>query len=454
MSFKHLFEEFESTSKDEWLSKIEKDLRGKPLDSVITQKADGTVIQPFYNTKTESVHQPFRTSGNWNIVQEILVIDSKEANKESLDHLNKGANSLLFYLTDDFDLSVLLKDILLEHIHVHFVKAGNGGEVWKQLQNVIQQQNIKPEQVKGSINVDSFENLARAGNWFESAELDLKNLKSLVHLLPTNVKGVCVNTSSFANAGANLEQQLGVALAMSYEYINHLDLKSAQSFWFGFATGSDYFGEISKLRAFRRLWSMLQKELHFEESSATIYSENAIRNKTILDVNNNMIRTTTEAMSAIIGGCDEFSVKGFDITYSDGTDFSQRIAKNQQSVLEHESHLNAVKDMSSGSYFIEQLTNELAQKAWVLFKEIEEKGGYLECLKSGWLQNEIHTHAQKEQKAFDEKKNILIGANMHRKLDENLEEILKSGLFYSENKNATTVKPLMIKRLSEDLEKL
>jgi methylmalonyl-CoA mutase len=454
MSSKNLFEEFNPLDYESWKLQIEKDLKGKDFDSLLRTTNDGIELQPFYNERLKTVEQGFRKNQQWNIVQEILVEDEKAANKEALTHLNKGANSLLFYLDSGFDLTTLLSDILLEHIQVHFVYAGDGNEVLNQLKKVANVQNIHYQNIYGSINVDSFENLARTGNWFQTQDVDLQNLHELIPNLPENLKGICVNTSSFANAGASISQQLGIVLAISYEYVHQLNLKNTQSFWFGMACGSDYFGEIAKLRAFRRLWVFLQEELNMEALPAHIYAETSTRNKTILDANNNMIRSTTEAMSAIIGGCDELSIKGFDAIYKEEDDFSRRIAKNQQSILQHESHLDAVKDMSKGSYFIEHLTEELCKKGWAFFKEIESHGGYLSSLKSNWLQNQIEEIANTEQQAFDEQSKILIGANKYQKADEDLNDIAVKAPFYKPSSKTTAVQPLKVKRLSEELEKL
>ena len=453
MSASKLFEEFQSVDKEQWLKQIEKDLKGKPFENLLTTTRDNITIHPVYQETTSFPSTDFRKNKNWKIVQEILVTDTKEANKQALDYLNRGATALLFYLSPETDVQVLLENILIEHIQLHLISEGNGSEVWSKLDILIQKRHLSYSDVNITINQDCLENIARSGNWFKSKEEDFKEIENLLKAAPKNVKTLCINANLFANAGATISQQLGITLSMIYEYVYTLNLKDADSFWINFAVGSDYFGEIAKIRAFRKLWRNLLKELSIEFTDAQVYCETSLRNKTILDAYNNMIRSSTEAMSAIIGGCDEFSSKGFNLTYEEPTAFGERIAKNQQSILQHESHLDAVQDISNGSYYIETLTEELAQKAWEFFKEIEQQGGYINALENGWLQSQVENEAEKEQKAFNKGSNILIGANKYQKNDENLSDIIKSPLFYRSPSQSTVVKPIVVKRLSEELEK-
>lgn len=452
MAHTYLFEGFSPTSPEEWKAQIEKDLRGKDYNTLISQTPDGFSIQPFYHRSQIDVSgQPFKAMAKWDIVQEILVEDSKAANKEALDHLNRGATSLLFYCNGDVNLAQLFEGIQIEFIRTNFVVEGDASVLAENFKSLISSRGLNASEIAGSVNIDCLESIARTGNWKAGEEADFENIKKLNASLPKHIKGLCINANLFANAGATLSQQLGIALSMVYEYVHRLELKDTNSFWINFALGSDYFGEIAKLRAFRRLWAQLNSELDFEQSEAFIYAETALRNKTILDGYNNMIRTTSESMAAAIGGANEISVKGFSHTFKAPDFFGERIAKNQQNMLEHESHMNAVNDISQGSYFIETLTEELATKGWELFKEIEKCGGYVETMKSGWLQEQVELSADVEQKAFDDQKVVLIGANKYAKQDENLKEIIEHGMFARKDKD-TVIKRIVPTRLSEKLE--
>lgn len=453
MSDKNLFKDFQNVGTEEWLLQIEKDLKGKDFNSLLKKSKEGITIKPVYHQEGFPMQQDFRVHRQWKIVQEILVMDNKQANKEALVHLNKGATSLLFYLASPLDLETLLDQIQIQYISIHFVSEGKGTNILNALKELAEKRELNLEEISGSINIDCLENLSRTGNWFDSQENDFKELKSLNQNPFSNLKTVCVNANLFSHAGASHAQELGLALAMAYENMVNLDLKEGSPFWFNFGIGSNFFGEISKLRAFRRLWSQLQNELNLKPQKAIVYAESSLRNKTILDAHNNLIRSTTEAMAAIIGGCDEFSIKPFNVAFDEPNDFSERISKNQQSILQHESHFEAVYDMAKGSHFIESYTEELAQKGWDFFKEIEKKGGFLQALKSNWIQDKVEAVAQLEQEKFDSNEKILIGANKHRNMDENVQEKIRFGLFYKEPKGEKAVRPLKVKRLSEELEK-
>lgn len=452
MAHTDLFDGFAPTSPEEWKAKIEKDLRGKEYNSLISQTADGVSIQPFYHRSQVDVSgQPFKAMAKWDIVQEILVEDAKAANKEALDHLNRGATSLLFYCNADVNLDQLFEGVQIEFIRTNFVVEGDASVLAENFKSLISSRGLNASEIAGSVNIDCLESIARTGNWTVDEATDFENIKNLNASLPKNIKGLCINANLFANAGATPSQQLGIAVSMVYEYIHRLELKNTNSFWINFALGSDYFGEIAKLRAFRRLWTQLNSELGFEQNEAFIYAETALRNKTILDGYNNMIRTTSESMAAAIGGANEISVKGFNHTFKNPDFFGERIAKNQQNMLEHESHMNAVNDISQGSYFIETLTEELATKGWDFFKEIEKRGGYVDAMKSGWLQEQVELSADAEQKAFDDQKVVLIGANKYAKQDENLKGIIEHGMFAGNDKD-TVIKRIVPTRLSERLE--
>ncbi|MEQ9262630.1 MAG: methylmalonyl-CoA mutase family protein [Owenweeksia sp.] len=449
-----LFEDFPRPTKEDWINRITKDLKGKEFNHLISESAEDIAIQPVYHIADGTpAYQPFRKEAGWSIVQEILVMNTSTANKEALDHLSRGADALLFYLPQGIDLKVLLQDILIQHIRVHFVTEGKGLEIAIQLNKIIRERALDPASVQGSINIDALENIARTGNWFQSRQADMAELKKLTDTCPENIKSLCLNANLFCNAGATLDQQLGIILSMAYEYIHELELTHAGKFWINKGIGSDYFGEIASLRALRRVWSQLLEELQIPDSPLHIYAETGLRNKTILDAYNNMIRSSAEAMAAGIGGCDEFSAKGFDQTFREPTAFGERVAKNQQSIFQHESYLDKVRDISKGSYFIEELTEELATRGWAFFKAIEAEGGYIKALENGWLQMQLEEKAKQEEAAFKAQSKTLIGANKYLKQDENLKDLIEQGHFYKIPLGKTTLNPVKVKRLSEELEK-
>jgi methylmalonyl-CoA mutase len=454
MSDSSLFHEFTSQTEAEWKAKIEKDLKGKAYEELIRKTPDGFDILPIYSSESSiAKEQPLKEHPKWDNVIEIMVLDSKAANLEALQYLNRGATSLLFYLAGKVDLKVLLKDIQIEYICTNFVIEGHTDFYLLSFKSLIQERSLIEAELEGSFNFDILENLARTGQWFESEETDFKALEHLVDAQFQGFRSIAINANLFANAGASLAQQLGISLAMAYEYQHRLGLKSSRGFWINFAMGSDYFGEIAKLRAFRRIWRQWQLELGFEETEVRIYAETSLRNKSILDKHNNLIRTTAEAMSAVIGGATEIAVKGFSEPWEDQGFFPRRLALNQLSILQHESRLDQVRDMAAGNYLVEELTEALAQKGWSFFKELELQGGFLKALKTGWLQAEIKVKAEAEQAKFDAGEIKLIGVNSFRKEDEEFSDELKKDLSKTKKTSSSLVELIHPKRLAESIER-
>lgn len=453
MSEPSLFAEFPQQSEADWKAKIIKDLRGKAFEEIVRESPDGIPIQPIYTSESTSIQQqPLKQHPKWDNVLEILVEDAEAANKEALNYLNRGATSLLFYLDGKVDLNLLLKDIQLEYICTNLVFADNVDYYLNALKNLISERGLEEQELEGSLNFDPLENLARTGNWFQSEAEDWANLQSIAAANFKGLRSIAINTNLFANAGASAAQQLGIALSMATDVQENLQLKSSRGFWVNFAVGSDYFEEIAKLRAFRRVWAQWQSEIGLAQDEVRLYAETALRNKSILDKYNNLIRTTAEAMSAVIGGATEVCVKGFAEPLEDLGFFPRRLALNQLSILQHESRLDQVRDIAAGNYWVENLTEALAAKGWEFFQAIEAEGGYLAALKSGWLQNQIASKAQAEQESFDSGARKMIGVNIYRKEEEFTDAVIKA-LQANPSIKETIVKPVVAKRLAEELEK-
>ncbi len=225
---------------------------------------------------------------------------------------------------------------------------------------------------------------------------------------------ICIDVSLHQNAGASIFQQLAFALAKSKELTEKFGSEILEKLVFRFAIGSNYFFEIAKIRAFKYLFNQLSKEFD-KDLIPYIFAETSFRNKAKNDADNNLIRSTLELASAMIGGAD--AVFSNDYKFDNSSELSKEISFKQQIVLAYESIINVFEDATSGSYFVEDITQQIAEKSWELFLDIEEKGGYLESLKSGEIQKMIFEQAVKEQSWFEEGKIKLIGVNLYPKLD-------------------------------------
>ena len=227
-------------------------------------------------------------------------------------------------------------------------------------------------------------------------------------------RNICVDISLHQNAGAAIYQQLGIALAKTKELVESYGPEIVSKLIFRLAVGGNYFFEMAKLRAFKIVFNQLSKEYGLDEVPY-IFAETSLRNKAVSDNENNLIRSTLELASAMIGGADAVFANNYLVEKS--TENSEEISFKQQIVLAYESIINVFEDASNGSYYIEDITRQLAEKAWDLFVEMEDAGGYLELLKQGVVQKKIYDHAVKEQQWVEEGKIKLIGVNLYPKLD-------------------------------------
>ncbi len=236
---------------------------------------------------------------------------------------------------------------------------------------------------------------------------------------------ICVDISLHQNAGASIIQQLTFALSKSKELVEKFGAEILEKLVFRFAIGSNYFFEIAKLRAFKYLFNQFSKEFE-KDLIPYMFAETSFRNKAKNDAENNLIRSTLELASAMIGGAD--AVFSNDYKIENKTELSKEISFKQQVVLAYESIINVFEDATSGSYFVEDITQQFAEKSWKLFLEIEENGGYLELLKAGEIQKMIFEQSVKEQSWVEEGKIKLIGVNLYPKLEKkkSVEELYNS----------------------------
>ena len=447
----NFFEDFSPISEEAWVEKATKDLRGKSLADITSHTRDNINILPFY-TAVDAKEQPLPHKNEWIIMQDIFVLDEAEANSQALDVLNRGASGLMFYLNPNTNFEVLLREISMPNIKVHFVGEDKGIDILQSLKSFANTSEQNINEWHFTINKDAFENVLRSGKWFDSLQADLEDLETMNSENISGLKPLCINANIYGNAGATAAQELGIAMAHGHEYLSQFSTDNGNKFWFNFAIGANYFEQIAKFRAFRRLWNLVLENYNLSGSKTIVYAETGTRNKTIYDAHVNMLRSSTEAMSAILGGCDEVCVKPYDLTFN-ASNFGERIARNQQLLLDRESYFSKTADPAGGAYFIENLTEEIAKKAWSIFQEIEGSGGYLKNIENGNIQEMIKTAADAEQLAFNNGELSLLGTNLYPDKEEKMNTKLTCPMFYKTPESPCAITPLATKRLSEDLEK-
>ena len=441
-----LFSEFQPVSSKQWKQKIQADLKGADYnDTLVWNTLEGIHVKPFYTHEdVKENYQLTSKATSWKICQTIYVADVERSNKNALELLDKGIDSLKFIIPDEkVQVDKLLRNIP-DDITLYFDLKFLSSKFVIALQNSLQGKSY-------FINTDIIGKLARTGNWFSSLDKDHAQMDSIFKNNPTT--NLYVDGSLYQNAGATIIQQLAYALSHANEYLNHFQeqLKSNTSLAFHFSVGSNYFFEIAKLRAFRILYESLAHEYGIA-TNCHIITTPSKRNKTLYDYNNNMLRTTTEYMSSILGGANCVNTLAYDDLYHKTNAFGERIARNQLLVLRHESYFDYVDNPSDGAYYIEDLTTELATKAFELFKDIESGGGFIKQLREGIIQKKIKESAQKEQTLFDEGKLVLLGSNKHPNPNDKMKDELEIFPFLKHRNEKTLIEPIVKKRLAETYE--
>lgn len=433
-----LFSDFTAPTRQEWLDKIQVDLKGADFQKkMVWRTNEGFSMQPFYLKedvdKLPTVNAlpgeyPYvrgnkKADNNWHVRQDIRCASAKEANEKALDILNRGIDSLGFFIPAD-DVSAEYVETLLEGIYVECVELNfitcqkKSLELAKILVEYFKKKGADPQKVEGSISFDPIEKILTKGK--DKSAL-LANAKEMVETLAEwpNFRAIAVNAYKLTNAGAYSYQDLGYALAWGNEYMAALTEAgvaaelAAQNIKFNLGINGVYFMEIAKLRAARMLWAQVVKQYTDDQESAKMHvcAYTTTFNQTVFDSYVNMLRSQTEAMSAALGGVESMVVTPFDAPYEIPTDFAERIARNQQLLLKEECHFNRIVDVAGGSYFIEELTSALAGQAWKLFLATEEEGGFLKAALEGKVQTAINETSAARHANAGKRKEFMLGTN-------------------------------------------
>jgi methylmalonyl-CoA mutase len=450
---KFLFEGFDEVSAKQWKQQIQFDLKGADYNETLVWKSpEGINVKPFYHEDdfTEDFQPIPGQPTSWEIAQKIFIDDEKIANSIALDTLNRGAEAIIFTADEDFDPRTVFKNFPFETASIYFKLTFLSEAFYSKLIKFFSE-----KKANVFYNIDLIGNLARTGNWFHNLKKDHEILDSILEKNATQ-NLLYVDTSLYQNAGANIVQQLAYALAHANEYLNHIcqpehSRRPTEVITFNLATGPNYFFEIAKIRALRKLFATLATEYGVKETCHIIATPSK-RNKTLYDYNVNLLRSTTECMSTILGGANTVCNMPYDELYHKSNEFGERISRNQLLILKHESYFDAVSNPADGTYYIESLTEELAEKALHLFKEIEKGGGFLQQLKEGTIQKKTKESAEKEQQLFDNGELKLLGTNYHPNKNDRMKDDLELFPFVKHNPVKTLIAPIIEKRIAEKVE--
>lgn len=461
-------DDFPETSFDEWKKTVEKDLEGVNFEQRLKTKTyEGIYLQFIYTKKdTEKIQhitnkpgfknflrgtRPDGYLGNsWLISQEIPYPLPEDFNSALRYDLERGQNSINIIpdntiqslkfnediigengliVTGISDLSKAFESIELTDYPI-FIKAGYSNLPFLMLfDTYLEQKGYNKEKIYGAIESDPVDFLAREGylpitleKIYDETAISAKWALCNYPCLRT----IGVSSLHYHNSGANIVQEIGCSLSAAVEYIKQMLKRGlsisdiSKSIRFTFGIGPLYFIEVAKLRALKILWSSIIDAFGGDEDAKKIFihARTSYNNQTVYDPYVNMLRTTTEAFSAIVGGIDSLHTNWFDETIGLPDEFSRRIARNTQIILNEESHLNQLIDPVGGSYFVENLTDEIARKSWAYFQEIEKRGGILRALESGFIQEEIEKTVNEKRTNFAKRRTTQIGINAYANIKE------------------------------------
>ncbi len=485
---KKLFYEFPPISTEQWEEKIKKDLKGADYNKKLVSKTIEEIkIKPYYREEnikniefTENIPGKYpyvrgikTKNNNFDIKQDIFVEDFGKAGKKALDIIKKGIDSVGFFLChkeeiNQNDINTLLAGINPEKTTINFISGKLSEKILNLFIKFVKNNNFNKSKIKATFDFDPFGYKTITGDFYTSRNIgkvfdDLKKMLNITENYPL-IKPVGINGIWFANAGASATQELAFALSSANEILSEAEKneinpeKLIPKIVFNFGIGSNYFIEIAKLRAARFLWAKICEAWTSDKDTGKMYinSITSDRNKTIYDPYVNQLRNTTEAMSAILGGANVITVKPFDFTYKKPDEFSERIARNTGIILKEEAYFNKSVDPAAGSYFIENLTNDIIEKSWEIFIKTEDLGGYNQALQQNYIQNQIKETAEKRKLNIATRKEILLGTNQYPNFNEEIKNNIDFNVYswsLPENKNTET-EPIKFFRGAKELEEL
>lgn len=461
-------DDFPETNFEDWKKTVEKDLEGVNFEQRLKTKTyEGIYLQFIYTKKdTEKLHHTKNKPGfenfvrgtrpdgylgkSWLISQETPYPLPEDFNSALRYDLGRGQNSINIIpdktvqslkfsegiigesgltFSGLSDLSKALENIELTDYPI-FIKAGYSNLPFLMLFGTyIEQKGYNKGKICGAIESDPIDFLLREGylpispeNIFDEAAI---STKWAIKNYP-GIRTIGISSLQYHDSGANIVQEIGCSLSTAAEYIKQMMKRGigineiSRSIRFTIGIGSLYFLEVAKLRAVKLLWSNIIDAFGGDEDAKKIFihARTSYNNQTVYDPYVNMLRTTTEAFSAVIGGVDSLHTNWFDETIGLPDEFSRRIARNTQIILNEESHLNQLIDPAGGSYFVENLTEEIARKSWAYFQEIERRGGIFRALESGYIQEEIEKTVTEKKTNFSKRRTTQIGINAYANIKE------------------------------------
>jgi methylmalonyl-CoA mutase len=449
MDSDHLLQEFPPVSTEAWEKVIRHDLKGADYaNKLIWHTAEGIAVKPYYRAEdiadleyTDAIPGAFpyvrgtHSTGDWRIREEIDATDPEEANRAAHNAVLAGAGEIAFRnanFANALDLELFLAN--LDEIPLHFEKAGE------------QQLRLLMERLKGRQRLSPI-----STGWNPLTNLDFA--AEVIAAAPHALVPFTIHGEDFEESGATVVEEVGFMLAAAIDYLagmqnRNIDVdRAAASITFSFSIGANYFFQIAKLRAFRMMWAQAVENFGGmrESSKARIHAHTSHWNKTIYDPHVNILRGTTEAMSAVFGGADSITVAPFDECYKAPDEASRRLARNTQIILKQEALLSCVADPGAGSYCLEVLTDCIAREGWKIMQDIEVAGGYGKALSNGIIAQALEKSMAAREEAVSSRRRIFTGTSQHASLTEKALDRIDFSLIFNKRRGARMYEQLRLR---------
>ncbi len=447
--------EFEPVPYEAWLELVARDLQGAEFEKKLVKRVAGIEVRPLYTRADAPEREPGfpgfapyvrgchalgAVEAGWDVRHEVACGEPEQAAQRILEALQGGATSLTLVLDQAARfanqghgrdgialenvraLETALRDVPLDQVPVTIEAGTSALPLAAGLMALARRQRVASAALSGGFGIDPLATLASAGGLptsLDSALADAAEVARWATQHTPRIRALTVDTSPYHEAGADAALELALALATGVEYLRALTQaglsidQAARQLVFQFSTGRDFFLEIAKLRAARRVWARVVEAAGGSAGAQALAlnARTSRRTMTQRDPWVNLLRGTAETLSAVLGGADAVVTARFDAALGDSDEFAERMARNTQHILRYEGNVHRAVDPAGGSWYVEAITEGLAQRAWQRFQALERAGGAARAIIEGSVQAELKSALEAERKAVAARRVAITGVN-------------------------------------------
>jgi len=407
---------FPTSNANEWKQKIIAELKGGSFEQVIGKTQDGRGLMPFYTSEERIGITGIQANEAWRCRQDFWGKKESELNPLILESLAASVSSIGIEWQEGDDLIKLLENIQLELIDLH-IKTDEPSEAITSLESLANKKKIPLHTLRGSLDHDPIAEALIRGTWKASSQEDMSMAFKDIEKLQASFGRVCIHGDVYHMAGATSVQELYAVLASALTYLERAEKPNEliPRMRFRLSMDSDFYETVAKSMALKILWANLSKAYGASPAAAHLTMVGSGWDSAPLDQDTNLIRSSSQAFAAIVGGCDELIIPPHD---GDCNAFSMRMSRNIQHLLRHEAYMDTCLNPTEGAYLFEQLAKEMAEQVWEKLKDLKTEGSFLEEISSGSLQQTLHTSGVKKSEALLNAERPWLGVNLYRSKEE------------------------------------